>query len=105
IIDFINEQDMIIGTRLHSVILAIVCKKPILAISYHRKVRDVLNLIGCHDYVIPIEEIHKNEHYFVDQFGKMHNDWDAAKRKIESILQGTLTKSPNGMELIKKHIP
>src|SRR5699024_3882546 len=58
ILNKINEQDVIIGTRLHSLILALVARKPVIGVSYHHKVSDFMDEINCSNNMIPIDELH-----------------------------------------------
>src|SRR5699024_3144925 len=53
----LKEQDIVIGTRLHSLILALVVQKPIIGIAYHHKVKDFMNDIGCQDYLISMDDM------------------------------------------------
>ena len=43
ILDVTAQQDIIIGTRLHSLILATCTETPVMAIAYHHKVKDFMN--------------------------------------------------------------
>ncbi|MCG1027058.1 polysaccharide pyruvyl transferase family protein [Virgibacillus halodenitrificans] len=105
ILDFVNQQDLIIGTRLHSLILSVVAKKPILGISYHQKVRDFMRLIDCSDQVIDISEVHSQEDAFLSMLKGMERDWKGTVARMETILIEMKTKEPNGMTLIKQAFP
>jgi polysaccharide pyruvyl transferase CsaB len=105
ILEFINQQDLIIGTRLHSIILALVAKKPIIAVSYHHKVKDFLDSIGCGELVVPIETIHLNSHDCLSILQKMDQDWDETKSQFDKVLDSIRLDSPKGMDYVKEIYP
>lgn len=92
-----EQQDIVIGTRLHSLILATCTETPIMAISYHHKVNDFMNLAQLDKFSFPIGELHNNETYFLDAFNSMNEDWPAtmentkllSKKLYEEAMDGT----------------
>lgn len=56
IISLIAACDVMIGTRLHSLILSLVAGTPFLAFSYQSKVKAFCNRIGLDRYVIPLSD-------------------------------------------------
>ncbi|WP_318618234.1 polysaccharide pyruvyl transferase family protein [Sporosarcina sp. YIM B06819] len=77
ILDITAQQDVIIGTRLHSLILATCTETPIMAISYHHKVNDFMKLANLEKYAFPIGDIHHQPTLFVDAFTDMKENWSA----------------------------
>ena len=63
ILEYISSSKYIIGTRFHSMILAIVFNKPFYCIAYNKKIINVLEDLNCDAYVLPetLEEINANE--------------------------------------------
>lgn len=53
----INEADLVLGMRLHSLIFAHITKTPFIGISYMDKVRDVLGDMGYTKNIISLDEI------------------------------------------------
>jgi len=47
--------DLVIASRLHGVLLALLVGRPVLALAYHRKVRDQMNALGLADHCLDIE--------------------------------------------------
>ncbi|SES88514.1 polysaccharide pyruvyl transferase CsaB [Oceanobacillus limi] len=101
ILQFIGEQDIVIGTRLHSLILSLVTNIPIIAISYHQKVKDFMDSIDCSDLVIPIDELSEREDFFLKTYMEMEKDWSETVKKFETITNNVKNKSPKGMDLVK----
>src|SRR5699024_1293229 len=105
ILNKINEQDVIIGTRLHSLILALVARKPVIGVSYHHKVSDFMDEINCSNNMIPIDELHQKDDYFVSIYGKMKEEWKETKNRFELIFQGIRQQQPQGMDLLEDAFP
>lgn len=102
ILEFLGEQDLIIGTRLHSVILALVAHKPVIAVSYHQKVKDVMDSNGCHDFVVPIESIHTDEEYFLRILEKMDENWEDTYMRFKTVTDNIKFNTVKGMDLVKE---
>ena len=97
-----SEVDIVIGTRLHSLILATDAKTPIIGIRYHTKVNDFLQMAGLGDYSIDIEELHKKDDYFDKMFSKMNNNWNAAQRLAEETNASFKDKAEYGLYLLRE---
>lgn len=102
ILQFISEQDLLIGTRLHSLILSLVTETPIIAVSYHQKVQDFMDDADCSSRVIDIEKLHEQESFFVDQYNEMNEDWDETVAHVKEIKEKIKSKEPHGMEVVKE---
>lgn len=97
-----SELDVVIGTRLHSLILATDAKTPLIAVSYHTKVNDFMQMAGLGDYSIDIEELHKKDDYFERLVTKMHNNWPAAIKLAENTNESFKDKAENGLHLLRE---
>ena len=69
------EQDMLIGTRLHSIYLAVNAQTPIMAISYHHKVADFMNMVEMGDRIVRIDDLINNEHALLTIMQAMDENW------------------------------
>lgn len=87
ILDVTAQQDIIIGTRLHSLILATCTETPIMAISYHHKVNDFMKLAELEAYAFPIGDIHKQDTLFVDAFNDMKENWPETINNTKKLSQ------------------
>lgn len=105
ILELISEQHLVIGTRLHSLILSLVTETPIIAISYHRKVQDFMDSIGCEHHVIPIEKLHEQHDFFLNQYNEMNRDWNGAIARFQAIKYDLQNEEPNGMDIVKEIYP
>ncbi len=80
-VDLMNvtaQQDIVIGTRLHSLILATDTKTPIMAVGYHHKVTDFMRLANLENYLYRIEDIHLDSDLFVTGYQSLFENWPIA---------------------------
>lgn len=101
IVQFASRQDIVIGTRLHSLILALVTNTPIIAVSYHHKVRDFMDMIECGEYTIPIEKLNEDDEFFYRSYKRMEANWNDTVKRFETISHTMKTMSFKGMDLVK----
>lgn len=102
ILKFVNGQDIVIGTRLHSLILALVTDTPVMAVSYHHKVKDFMDTIGCDEYNIPIERLHERDDFYLNIYKKMNEDWASTLERFKTLASDMKHKEPKGMNLVKQ---
>ena len=87
ILDVTAKQDIIIGTRLHSLILATCTETPVMAISYHHKVNDFMKLADLEKYAFPIGDINKKQTLFLDAFNEMKENWPGTLENTKKLSQ------------------
>ena len=102
ILDLTATFDVLIGTRLHSLILATDAKTPIIGVSYHVKVNDFLQMAGLGNYSLPIEELHKSDEKFAMLFNDMALDWNGAQKLAARTNASFKEKSALGERLLKE---
>lgn len=106
ILDITAQQDVVIGTRLHSLILATCTETPIIAISYHHKVNDFMKLANLERYAFPIGEIHHHPTLFVNAFNDMKEHWpatiDATKTLSSRLYDESMKGTKQFIEAIKR---
>ncbi|MBD8035741.1 polysaccharide pyruvyl transferase family protein [Solibacillus sp. A46] len=102
ILDLTATFDVLIGTRLHSLILATDAKTPIIGVSYHVKVNDFLQMAGLGNYSLPIEELHKSDDKFAMLFNDMALDWNGAQKLAARTNASFKEKSALGERLLKE---
>lgn len=76
LLDIAASQDVIIGTRLHSLILATCTATPIIAVSYHHKVQDFMKMANLEDVSISINDLHEEPLFFKNAYEELTSDWD-----------------------------
>lgn len=93
LIEISAEQDMIIGTRLHSIYLAVNAETPIMAISYHHKVADFMEMVGKSDRAVRIDDLIHQKHTLLDIVEKMDQNWSEQLTQAESLAKSMREKA------------
>ena len=52
----IAETDIVIATRFHNILLALLSNKPVIAISFHHKCRSLMRSVGLEKYCLDIND-------------------------------------------------
>ena len=108
LLETISECDLIIGTRLHSLILAIVGEKPIIGIEYQPKVRNFMERVGLQDSCFKIDIMEAEEIYnLVTNTMKDSNKYKLAVSKSSQALKQMreeIDGSLNVLENVMKNI-
>lgn len=102
IIELSSQMDLVIGTRLHSLIMAIVSKTPIIGIGYHDKVMDVMETVGCRDYTVTIERVSEDDECLLPIYEMMAKDWEQTVAIFNHLSDSVVQTSTNGMETVKE---
>lgn len=102
ILDLTSSFDVLVGTRLHSLILATDAKTPIIGVSYHVKVNDFLQMAGLGDYSLAIETLHNTDDQFSKLYQQMAEDWMGAQNLAARTNASFKEKSALGEQLLKE---
>lgn len=87
IIQISAEQDMLIGTRLHSVYLAVNAETPVMAISYHHKVADFMDMKQMGNRTIQIEDLIIRNESILDIVKVMDEKWPEKLAEAKNLAQ------------------
>ena len=90
-----SEQDVVIGTRLHSLYLAANAQTPIIGISYHHKVNDFMKMVDISDRCIRIEDLINDQTVINKVVCKLESDWEHIKisaNELSISLKGNASK-------------
>ncbi|MDV2684326.1 polysaccharide pyruvyl transferase family protein [Alkalihalophilus lindianensis] len=95
------EQDLIIGTRLHSLILSVVAETPVIGVGYHHKVLDFMQLMEMDMYGVPIENVTTETTTIVDAFKDMEQNWTNVQKRFVSVSTQLKAEAFKGTEQFK----
>lgn len=104
LIDITSKQDLIIGTRLHSLILATDSATPIIAISYHKKVSDFMKLIGQEKRCCSIEEITNESDILLKMYDMVEADWHTIVETTKATSKQLHDEAMRGKQLMIKAV-
>lgn len=81
LIRLLREYDLIIGTRLHSVIFAVISETPFIGISYFGPKMNIMRDLGLGDFLIDIHTL-ADERNLLLKIDAVLNDYERVKLKI-----------------------
>ena len=53
----IVETDIVVATRFHNVLLALLCNKPVISISFHHKCESLMSAMGLSEFCLDINDL------------------------------------------------
>ncbi|WP_301109032.1 polysaccharide pyruvyl transferase family protein [Sporosarcina sp.] len=104
IMEVTGGLDLIIGTRLHSLILATNSETPIIAVSYHTKVKDFMSFVGASDRCVNINDLANDEHSLSRVVEKVKCNWQETIAETKQIAKYIHREAIVGQKLIKKAV-
>ncbi|WP_433744869.1 polysaccharide pyruvyl transferase family protein [Falsibacillus pallidus] len=97
-----SEMDLIIGTRLHSLILAVAAGTPIIGIGYHKKVQSFMERLDKEDLYVDISKLHQRP--IVDVVEHLSEHWMDRQEEFGELSGKMKSEALYGAELMKKLI-
>jgi polysaccharide pyruvyl transferase CsaB len=94
------QCDVVVGMRLHSIILASIIGIPFLPISYHSKVANVARSLGQEDLSIPLEEIDGDT--LIRNFELLQEGYDGRRAEVEARVVGLRDGALSALRLLDK---
>jgi polysaccharide pyruvyl transferase WcaK-like protein len=78
----IAATDFVVATRFHNVLLALLCNKPVISISFHHKCQSLMSAMGLSDYCLNINDLKADK--LIEKFC----DLEINATKIEQLIRG-----------------
>ncbi|MFB4161652.1 polysaccharide pyruvyl transferase family protein [Geomicrobium sp. JSM 1781026] len=75
-----SQQDVVIGTRLHSLILSVTAGTPVIGVEYHHKVKHFMQTIGEDTFSC---EIGNHPSSIVQSVASFYNNWEDTQKRFE----------------------
>ena len=72
--------DVVVATRFHNVLLALLINKPVIAISFHHKSASLMSQMGLSEYRLDIDRLSSVR--LIEQFSQLRQSSDGVKRMI-----------------------
>ena len=79
----IASTDIVVATRFHNVLLALLCEKPVISISFHHKCDSLMNAMGLSAYSLNINTLDSNR--LIDQFCHLQANADKVRPLIREM--------------------
>lgn len=97
LIDVCGAQDVVIGTRLHSIILSLDAETPVIGVAYHHKVAHFMQMIGKEDQCISMDGLSAKPDHFLEIIERMDSQWEATQQEAEKISADLKAKAAKGL--------
>jgi polysaccharide pyruvyl transferase WcaK-like protein len=82
----IAATDIVVATRFHNVLLALLCNKPVISISFHHKCESLMNAMGLSGYCLDINELK------ADRLIEKFCDLEANADKLKPLIRKKVTE-------------
>jgi polysaccharide pyruvyl transferase WcaK-like protein len=82
----IASTDAVVATRFHNVLLALLCEKPVISISFHHKCDSLMAAVGMSDYCLNISDLEPDR--LIATFCRLELNADALKSLIKERIKG-----------------
>ncbi|GAE27463.1 CsaB protein [Halalkalibacter wakoensis JCM 9140] len=102
IVSISAEQDLIIGTRLHSLILSVVAQTPIIGIGYHHKVHDFMDVLNRSELGVKIDHVRKETTAVFDVFETIEQKWETVQDDFVTVSKRLKEEAKLGLKQIIK---
>jgi polysaccharide pyruvyl transferase WcaK-like protein len=86
------ETDVVVGTRFHNVLLALLLDKPVIAISFHHKCASLMSDMGLTEYCHDIN--HMNAGRLIEQFQDLERD----AHKLRPVIRQKVEESRKALD-------
>ncbi|MGD6842989.1 polysaccharide pyruvyl transferase family protein [Bacillus infantis] len=98
LVDLCGQQDVVIGTRLHSIILSLDAETPVIGVAYHHKVEHFMQMVGKENHSISMDGLGTDDQHFTRLVQDMNKDWNHAQDEAQRISKELKAKAAKGLE-------
>ena len=78
----IAATDVVVATRFHNVLLALLCDKPVISISFHHKCESLMSAMGLSEYCLDINDLTADR--LIEEFRALQSNSDMIKPLIRA---------------------
>jgi polysaccharide pyruvyl transferase WcaK-like protein len=82
----ILATDLVVATRFHNIIFALLCKKSVISVSFHHKCASLMSAMGLSDYCLDINDLRADR--FIEKFSNLEANSAAIERLIREKVDG-----------------
>ena len=76
----IAATDIVVATRFHNVLLALLCEKPVISISFHPKCSSLMSAMGLSSYCLDINDLKTDR--LIEKLCDVERNADSIKASI-----------------------
>ncbi len=101
ILSVYGSLDLLVGTRFHSVIFALLSGVPALAIEYEHKTSGIMQDLGLSEWVLPIEEVSAKR--IIPMFDDLVEKRESYEAKLDKVIPAYIAEAQSAAEQIAKN--
>jgi polysaccharide pyruvyl transferase WcaK-like protein len=98
----IAATDIVVATRFHNVLLAVLCGKPVLSISFHHKCESLMRAVDLSDYCIDINDLKSDK--LIEKFCELERNAEEVKQLVAEKVKVFREALDEQYRLIVKHM-
>ena len=98
----IAATDIVVATRFHNVLLAVLCEKPVLSISFHHKCESLMRAVDLSDYCIDINDLKSDK--LIEKFCELERNAEEIKLLVAEKVKVFREALDEQYRLIVKHM-
>ncbi len=80
VLSHIAATDIVVATRFHNVLFALICNKPVMSISFHHKCESLMSEMGLSDYCLNIDDLKAES--LIEKCGDLETNANNVKQLI-----------------------
>ena len=104
LIELYSNLDLVIGTRMHSMIISASQYVPIIGLSWQQKVDQMFSVLGDLESVFPIDNIGENQREIIEKLQYKRENFLAEKQKLIEFKKEAILKYDINKEILNKII-
>jgi polysaccharide pyruvyl transferase CsaB len=94
-----QDVDLVIGTRLHSLILAVAAETPIIGIGYHPKVKSFFETLNLSSMYVPIDGL-KDPNTLWNVITNEYHNWNEKQQQFRTLSEQKRKEAVQGIRVI-----
>lgn len=98
----IAATDIVVATRFHNVLLAVLCGKPVLSISFHHKCESLMRAVDLSDYCVDINDLKSDK--LIEKFCELERNAEEVKLLVAEKVKVFREALDEQYRLIVKHM-
>ena len=99
--EFYSEISVLVGTRMHSMIIALTQGIPVVGLSWQQKVNSLFEIINSPDLLFPYKDMEASMLTIIKSVDNIYRDLDKEKIRINAMMETIKTKNEINIELLE----
>lgn len=104
LLQFYDEIDVVIGTRMHSIILAYSRHVPIVGLNWQNKVSDLFSLLECQDRLFTFDELNINFTSIISTIAEIYHNYEVEQEKIFEVYKKLKKRHENSRNKLSEFL-